>query len=167
MTPRKTIAAMVACVICAFAIPAPVNAGSSDVAGKVAPDIAIAYGFNGIDAKASLKSWRGKPVVIKFWSPTCPPCRKQLPGLEKLHKRYKKKGLHVVAISLGTNDRSKKFIESKGLTFPVGVDFNKTTRTRYGVRAIPATFLVGRDGRLCKIDGSLDNAVRKELKRKR
>ena len=167
MTLRKTVVATAVCVLCSLVIPAPVAAKTSGMsAGTVAPEIAISYGFNGIDSHATLKEWRGKPVVIKFWSPSCPPCRKQLPSLEKLHKRYKAKGLQVVAISLGNNDRSKKYIERTGMTFPVGVDARKKTSSRYGVRAIPATFLVGRDGRLCPIDGSLDSAVRKELKRK-
>ncbi len=166
MTRRKFVAAAAVCLVSALAVPAPANAKTTS-SGQLAPDIAISHGFNGISANASLKAWRGTPVVIKFWSPRCPPCRKQLPSLEKLHKRYKAKGLHVVAISLGNNDRSKKYIEQKGLTFPVGVDGRKTTSSRYGVRAIPATFLVGCDGRLRAINGSLEDAVRKELKRKK
>lgn len=153
------------------AVAACLVVGSSDHATadrattKLAPELKIADAFNGLTKGAQLKKWRGKPVVLKFWSPRCGPCRRQLPRLQKLYDRWASKGVHVVAISLADKSRSKAFIEKMGYSFPVAIDdASQTTSNRYAVNALPTTFLVDCKGRLCHVGRSLEDAIARELK---
>jgi thiol-disulfide isomerase/thioredoxin len=60
-----------------------------------------------------LSDYKGKVVLLEFWATWCPPCRASVPGLEKLHKAYKDKGLVLLAVSMddGGTDEVRSFIK--------------------------------------------------------
>ncbi len=85
---------------------------------------------------------------MNFWATWCPECRQEMPVLERLHRELVPQGLGIV----GVNARKKKkavsrYVKELGLTFPVMLDPDGKISALYGVVGLPATFLVGRDGR--------------------
>ena len=159
-----------AVLLAAASVSQPATADPADPAdparpGHLAPEIKVDQGFNGAGSHTKLQGMRGKPVVLKFWSPSCRPCVKQLPKLERLHRRYARQGLRVVALTCAKPNKVKRFLNKNQYSFPVGVDKSGVSQTRYGVYMIPATYLVGCDGRVCLVTDSLDAAVKRELVR--
>jgi peroxiredoxin len=97
--------------------------------------------------KVSLSSLKGKVVFLNFWATWCPPCRAEMPSLERLHARLKDKGLVILAVNLQENAKSvRKFMAEHKLTFPVLLDSDGRVGAIYGARSIPTTYVVGRNG---------------------
>ena len=96
----------------------------------------------------SLKTLRGKVVLVNFWATWCPPCRKEMPDLEGLSQRFKDRGLVVLAIS--DEDRAKvaPFIKESKYTYPILLDPGRKATDRFHVQGIPNTLVYGRDGKL-------------------
>jgi peroxiredoxin len=99
-------------------------------------------------ASLSLSELRGKVVLLNFWATWCVPCRKEMPGIEALYQRYKDRGLEVVAISLDKIEAApvEAFAKDVGVTYRVLLDPSWATARTYGVRGLPATFLLDRTG---------------------
>ena len=99
-------------------------------------------------ASLSLAELRGKVVLLNFWATWCVPCRKEMPAIEALYQRYKDRGLEVVAISLDKVAAApvEAFVKEAGVTYRVALDPTWATARAYGVRGLPATFLLDRTG---------------------
>ena len=107
------------------------------------------FTLTGIDGKTyALGEMKGKVVVVNFWATWCPPCRKEMPDLEQLSRRFRDRGLVVLAISDEAADTVKPFIAKQGYTFPVLLDPERKVNTAFHVEGIPKTFIFGRDGKL-------------------
>ncbi len=101
------------------------------------------------DHPVRLADYKGKVVFLNFWATWCDPCREEMPGMERLHRTYKDRGLVVLAVSLDSQGASvvKPFVKKFGLTFPVALDPRMAVRERYGVWAVPSTFIIDRAGK--------------------
>jgi peroxiredoxin len=96
-----------------------------------------------------LSAHRGKIVFVNFWATWCLPCLEEMPAMERLYRARKDRGLVVVAVSVDSNPALvPKFVKDHRFTFPVVVDQKMQVATSYGVRALPSSFIVDRDGRL-------------------
>jgi len=87
-------------------------------------------------------------VLLDFWATWCPACRDEIPHLQKLHVKYEKRGLAVVGIALdrgGIKD-VKPFAANRKLTYTLLLDPKGAVKRKYGVRLIPATFIIDRQG---------------------
>lgn len=92
---------------------------------------------------------RGKVVFLNFFATWCEPCRVEMPAMERLSQRYRDKGLVVLAVALHENPKSvRDFMQELKLTFPAVVDADGAVGYMYGVRPIPATYLVARNGQI-------------------
>ena len=112
--------------------------------GKQAPDFTLkAINYNG---SYNLKSLRGKVVLIDFFASWCPPSRKELPSIEKLHKEFAPKGLVVLGINNEKRSVIDDFRGKMGLTFPILDNTQNTVSSSYQVTGIPTTLVVGKDG---------------------
>lgn len=118
--------------------------------GSMAPELA----FPNPDGKIlKLSDLRGKVVLIDFWAAWCRPCRMENPNVVKEYHHYKDKGFEIYSVSL---DRDKaswlKAIQDDGLVWSNHVSdlkfWSSEAAAIYGVTSIPATFLVGKDGRI-------------------
>jgi peroxiredoxin len=100
-----------------------------------------------------LADYRGKVVFLNFWATWCPPCREEMPAMERLYQRYKDKGFVVLAVSMDSEGGPivVPFVKERGLTFPIGVDPKMALADRYGVRALPSSFLVDRKGNVAAL----------------
>ncbi len=99
------------------------------------------------------KSWtrsalKGKVVLVNFWATWCPPCRKEMPDLQKLYEEFADKGLVVLAISDEVEKTVQPFIQKAGYTFPILLDPGRTVNTAYHIYGIPNSFMYDRDGKL-------------------
>jgi peroxiredoxin len=96
-----------------------------------------------------LADYRGKVVFLNFWATWCPPCREEMPAMERLYQRYRGQGLIVIAISVDSDLAAvPPFLKQNQITFPIGHDPKMALAERYGVRALPSSFLVDRKGNL-------------------
>ncbi len=90
-----------------------------------------------------LKDQRGKVVFINFWATWCPPCREEMPAMERLYIRQRHGPFTMVAVSLDANPALVgPYLERARLTFPVALDPKMDLANSYGVRALPASFVV-------------------------
>ena len=101
---------------------------------------------------------KGKMVFLNFWATWCAPCREEMPAMERLYQANRERGLTVVAVNfMETKSEVKRFFEKLRLSFPSLLDLEGMAARNFGVRGLPVTFLVSRDGRiLWKAIGSRD-----------
>lgn len=91
--------------------------------GDDAPDFAL-VDMNG--EKHQLSDYKGKGVFLNFWGTWCKPCEREFPLMDKHYQVYKDQGLEILAVNIGESDFAvQKFIDRKGLTFPVLIDDKK------------------------------------------
>ena len=99
--------------------------------------------------KLTLAEHIGQPMVINFWNPSCPPCVKEAPLLEKTWRSYMNNGVQFIGVGLlmlDTEQSSKDYIKKFDITYPNGLDKNGTITVDYGVIGLPVTFFVNREG---------------------
>ena len=118
----------------------------------VLPRPAPALKVKTLDGKAaSLADYDGKVVLVDFWATWCKPCVKAMPDLVKLHDKHKAKGFSVVGVSLDEEGAKavRPFLEKQKLEYPVVLDEAKAWKS-WGVKVIPAMFLIDRDGSIVR-----------------
>ena len=100
-----------------------------------------------------LSDFRGKVVFLNFWATWCPPCKEEMPAMERLYRKYKAQGLVVLAISMDSEGASvvDPFVKQHALTFRIGLDRKGAVAGLYGVRALPSTMIIDRRGNLSLI----------------
>ena len=115
--------------------------------GSQAPD------FQLIDLQGNrqaLPDYRGKVVLLNFWATWCGPCRVEMPSMERVYQDLKDEGFAILAISSDPQGSivTRPFVASQGLTFPILHDSDYRVSGSYGVRTLPMSFLIDRNGRL-------------------
>ena len=118
----------------------------------VSPTAQVAHAFT-VPATAgqalSLARYRGQVVLLNFWATWCVPCREEMPAMERLYQRFRSRGLVILAVSVDKADAAVgPFVTELRLTYPIGLDPTMTVAKQYGVRGLPATFLITRTGML-------------------
>ncbi|MDF1578299.1 MAG: TlpA disulfide reductase family protein [Desulfobulbales bacterium] len=114
------------------------------------------------DGLVNSADFAGKVLLVNFWATWCPPCRKEIPALIKIHDKYKDQGFSVIGISMDEGGRRVvgKFVEKLGVNYPVFIGNAKLGRGFGGVMGIPVTFLVDREGNLVqRLDGYISEKV--------
>jgi len=107
------------------------------------------FTLTSLDGKTySLDALRGKVVLLNFWATWCPPCRREMPDMEKLYQRFARKGLVVLAVSDEKRETVEGFLKDKNYTFPVLLAPDRQVNTAFGVEGIPQSFLFDRQGKL-------------------
>lgn len=92
-----------------------------------------------------LASLRGRPVLVQFWATWCPICRLELGSIAAIAKDH---AVITVAQQSGQAAAVRTFLKRQGVSFPVIVDPEGVLAQRYGVRAVPASFVIGPHGRI-------------------
>jgi len=90
---------------------------------------------------------KGKIVFLNFWTTWCPPCRVEMPAMQKLHQRLKDKDFVMIAINLQEpSSRVKAFNKKHKLSFTSLLDSSGEVGLRFGVRSIPITYILDKKG---------------------
>lgn len=102
--------------------------------------------------KLSPAKFKGKVLLIDFWATWCGPCKVDMPHVKRVYDKYNKKGFEIVGISL---DRSRQaldsYITNNSIAWPQYFDgkyWNNDIATQYGVKSIPATYLIDKKGKI-------------------
>jgi peroxiredoxin len=106
----------------------------------------------------SLQALHGKVVLVNFWATWCPPCRKEMPDLDKLYQEFKDQGLLILAISDEEISKVQPFIAEHHYTYPILLDPGSKVHNLFVVEGIPKSFVYGRDGKL--VAGAIDMRTR-------
>jgi peroxiredoxin len=126
------------------------------------------FTLTALDGKTyTLAGLRGKVVLLNFWATWCPPCRKEMPDMEKLSRAFAGKGLVVLAVSDEPRETVAPFIEKAGYSFPVLLDPERKVHDAFDVSGIPKSFIFDREGRIAAlaIDMRTEAQFRELLKR--
>lgn len=114
-------------------------------------DIAPAFSVTTLDGEVlSSSALRGKVVLVNFWATWCLPCRAEMPLLEGMWKRHAADSFVLVGFSTDRTgeDRVRKFLGERGITYPVAIVGQEVVVAFGGVRGIPTSFLLDQTGRI-------------------
>jgi thiol-disulfide isomerase/thioredoxin len=96
-----------------------------------------------------LASYRGQVVLVNFWATWCEPCRAEMPSMNALKKSLAGKPFEVLAVNLAEPvSRIEKYLDIMPLAFPLLRDRDQAVTKAWKARMLPASYLVGRDGRI-------------------
>jgi thiol-disulfide isomerase/thioredoxin len=127
-----------------------------------------------VDGKPlSLADYKGKVVLIDFWATWCPPCRAEIPNVVATYKKYHSQGFDIIGVSLDQNRlKLVNFTKDKGMTWPQffdGQGWENELAVKYGIEAIPATYLLDGNGIIIAKElrgAKLEQAVAKAVAKK-
>lgn len=116
---------------------------------QTAPDFTLSN-FQG--TSISLSGFRGQVVILEFWQSTCPDCRREMPYLDELYRRYKDRELVWLGVNLNRDhNAAQKYLEDKGLAgdqTTVGKDYTAAMDVvkLFNVPLVPCVFIIDRQG---------------------
>lgn len=122
-------------------------------ASQPAVDKAPAFSLKDLDGnEVSSSAFANKVVLLNFWATWCPPCQAEIPVLKSLYEDYRDKGFEVVGISVDEEGPQavKEFVQQRGIHYPVLMSTDEVIEAYGGIRGIPTTFLISRDGKIVR-----------------
>jgi peroxiredoxin len=112
--------------------------------GNPAPD------FDTIDLQGkvwSLSKLKGQVVFLNFWATWCPPCREEMPSMQRLYAKLPKDKFEMIALyNKDEPEAVKKFVTKLNITFPILSDKHNFAGTKYGLTGLPETFIIDKQG---------------------
>ena len=142
------------------------NAGPIQI-GTEAPDISLSDPFG---KQYTLSELKGKVVLLDFWASWCGPCRRENPSVVKMYDKYNSKGFEVFSVSLDRETQKQRWVDAinkDNLKWPYHVSdlkFWQSAPARvYGVRSIPKTFLIDREGNIAAMNMRGAHAIEEQL----
>jgi peroxiredoxin len=119
--------------------------------GEFAPD----FELRSLDGRMMrLSNLRGKPVLLNFWTTFCAPCRVEMPWLAELDQQYRPQGVEIVGVSLDDPGREQavtQFIAERGVRYPILIGNSSVADAYGGLRFMPESLFIDRDGIIMKI----------------
>lgn len=123
-----------------------VRAQRGQIQSGQAPDFTLKTFDN---QQVSLKDLRGKVVVINFWASWCLPCRQEAAYLEKTWRKYKDSGVVFIGVDyVDTEPMALAYIKEFDITYYNGPDLGTRISQSYGIKGVPETFYIGKNGEL-------------------
>jgi len=145
-------------VLAASAVWIALSTNSANTADSSAPQTGFAapdFTLQSIDGKTyTLSELKGNAVLVNLWATWCPPCRAEMPAIEKMYEEYKDQGFIVLAVNMTTQDDPAKiapFIQEYGLTFPILLDEKSITASAYQMRSLPSSYFINRAGIISEV----------------
>ncbi|MEI6848144.1 MAG: TlpA disulfide reductase family protein [Chlorobiaceae bacterium] len=114
-------------------------------AGSHAPD----FELPGIQGPVKLSKTAGSVVYVDFWASWCGPCKQSFSWMNSMQDKYRAQGLKIIGVNLdGKSDDAKKFLAQIPAKFTIAFDPNGLTPKTYGVKGMPTSFLIGKEGKI-------------------
>lgn len=130
----------------------------SPAVGAAAPDFTLKLQEKGkaTDKTVNLASYKGKVLFLHFWATWCPPCKRELPHMEKLAKKLAAQGadakMNFLAVCISDSQQAlTSFIQKNGYTFTSALDEPGKVAMAYGIQGVPTSILISADGKILKI----------------
>jgi peroxiredoxin len=144
--------------------PAENNSGLNE--GSKAPDFTLKT----LDGQeTSLKDYRGKKVILNFWATWCPPCKAEIPEMQRFYKEYHSKNVEILAVNLAYSETKPEkindFVKDYGITFPILLDEKNTIGKQFRAVSIPTSYFIDEKGTIKKLHvGPMDyEFIKKEV----
>lgn len=97
----------------------------------------------------NLTDFKGTIVFLNFWATWCPPCRKEMPSMQKLYNRYKTEPFKMIAVSIKESPVAvKDFFKENRLSFTALLDPRGEAGKKFGINSIPTTFILDKNGNI-------------------
>ncbi len=159
---KLATAAFFALILCFSASGVFAGGGAPLRIGDTPPRIKLSD-LNGTAVKVP-DNFRGKVVIIHFWAGGCSSCAEEMPAMETLYEKYRRKGLVILAVNVGQKkELVKRLVKDVGITYPVLLDPDRKMAGSYDVVGVPRTYLVDRKGVIrYKILGSASSETLKK-----
>lgn len=110
--------------------------------GEEAPD----FELKTLDGKtAKLSDYQGKKVILNFWATWCPPCKAEMPDIQKYHQEVGD-NVVILAVNIDPQYDVRKFVREANVTFPVLLDSKDEVNTLYRILTIPTTYFIDEKG---------------------
>lgn len=111
-----------------------------------APDFTL----QDVDGKTwRLSELRGRPVIVNFWATWCPPCREEMPSMQRAWEQLQAEGVMMLAVNVGESaDTVFQFTANYPVDFPLLLDLDSSVLSQWPVKGLPATFVVDAQGRI-------------------
>jgi len=142
--------------LAACSSPSKESSAGPPTVGQIAPDFTL----GDLGGKpVSLSDFRGKVIIVNFWATWCPPCRAEMPSMERLYRELANEGLVMLAVNIEKDGRQtvSKYLIANPHTFPVLIDEAEVVQKRYGVNKFPESFVIRKDGVIDdKVVGAID-----------
>ena len=143
---------------------------AADTDAVPAPDFTL-KDQNGVEHK--LSDYKGKIVFLNFWATWCPPCKAEMPDIQKLYEDHNKNADEVVVLGIagprteqnknsrdGSVEDITKFLSDNGYDYPVVMDTTGDIFAQYGISAFPTTFMIDKQG---NVFGYVQGGVTREV----
>jgi len=114
----------------------------------------VDFNLPALDGTTAIKpeSFTGKIGLLNFWATWCPPCRSEMPSIERLYKAMDKKKFIIAAINVGeTQTAVAEFIRKNNYTFPIYLDQKSTIASIFAARGIPTTYVINKEGKIIAV----------------
>jgi thiol-disulfide isomerase/thioredoxin len=105
-------------------------------------------------ASYTLAELRGQAVLVNLWATWCPPCRAEMPAIEKMYQEYKEQGFIVLAVNMTYQDDPLAvvpFIQEYSLTFPILLEETGDVASAYQLRSLPTSLFIDRSGMITEV----------------
>jgi thiol-disulfide isomerase/thioredoxin len=114
-----------------------------------------------------LAEFKGKVVLLNFFGTTCPPCEREMPVLKRLHEDYKDADLVLLAVNAWREQRQAlaNFVKANDVQYPVLADPGAEAARLYGVKGVPHTVLIARDGRVAATHTGYEPGIEEQLRK--
>ncbi len=114
---------------------------------KIAPEIVFESVSLPVET-TKLSDHKGKVVLLDFWATWCAPCIQSMPLIEKVHQKYKEKGLVVIGVTDEGRFKVDEFLRRMPIRYNILLDTNKTSNPDYELTTIPVLFLIDKEGNI-------------------
>ncbi len=135
--------------------------GKGDNEGSLPFNYAGSMGMNPVEApnfkletifgnQLKLSDYRGKVIIVDFWATWCSPCRRGIPDLIELKRKYGNQGFEVIGISVDTDTKADvvPFVKENGINYPVVYAADAVAERYGGISSIPTSFVIDKNGKI-------------------
>jgi cytochrome c biogenesis protein CcmG, thiol:disulfide interchange protein DsbE len=129
--------------------------------GFIAPDFSL---NTPAGKQFTLYQLRGQAVLVNIWATWCPPCRAEMPAIQRYYEQYKDQGFIVLGVNSTVQDSPLDivpFVKQYQLTFPILLDETGELSSKYDLRSLPSSFFINRDSTISSvvIGGPMSDAL--------